>query len=145
MARTNSSSEPETTALGGEPDKVDSAPAVVTTAEGDTRPGVGAEPVADVPVGMTAVVLDEPEPEPSQAAAGVTKAKPYLLRVTYPHDEFRVPGQGDKPQGGGEPSDLVLTREFQPVSRAQWDAARVSTRGTGIKLVGAVPEQEGGA
>lgn len=150
MARTSSTSgdkpedtttEPAAAPDGPAPSTGDQPPAVVTTAEGDTKP-LGA-PVVDtaVPDGMTALVLDEPEPDPSAAAAGVTKERPYLLRVRHPHDRLIVPGGRDVAKGA-EPEDLVVTKTFSPVSRAEMQRAQASTRGTGVKLVAAVPTKE---
>lgn len=159
MARTTSKTssaddlggEPDTTTASGAPEETggpapsggDQAPAVVTSAEGHTRPLVDAPPLVPTPEGMEEVNVTEPEPDPAAPAAppATSEERPFLLRIAYPYDRYVVPGMGEAAAGGGERGDLVLTRTYTAVSQEQLDAARVATRGTGIKLFAARPKK----
>lgn len=136
VARNNSTS----TSSGGDGETEAGAAEQNTTT---TATAAAPEPAPEPETATAEASLDREEP----AAAGMqvvtaggesvsgsaklpqlTKSKPYLLRVCYPHDQLKVSGAGD------DGSELVVTRAFRAVTREQRYAAEDATRGTGMRL-----------
>lgn len=141
--KTTANSSDEQPDTGADARGDEQAPALVVDASGQTEPAPEQAPAPATPQGLTEVLLDEPAaPDRTAEVPQTTKSHPYLLRVIYPVDRYEVPGAGDKPAGGGEPGPLVLTRTWSAVTREQLDKARVATRGTGVKLKAAMPDNE---